>query len=89
MKPPILIRYLAKATRIADFKGKGAITKILKNYVQNKGYSEIIDFDIGEHILINLNDWIGKQIYFDGIYEIERTHTEFFRKIVNKDTVFF
>ncbi|MDQ3189994.1 MAG: FkbM family methyltransferase [Bacteroidota bacterium] len=48
-----------------------------------------VKFDNDININVNLNDWIQKQIYFFGWYELEKNETFFWKKLLNPDSVIF
>ncbi|HET6244032.1 MAG: FkbM family methyltransferase [Bacteroidetes bacterium] len=63
-------------------KGKIPILNLLDRLSLTKNVSATVKFDDNINVNVNLNDWIQKQIYFFGIYEIEKTETYFWKKII-------
>lgn len=52
-----------------------------------KNYKITSTFDNGTKINLNLDDWIQKQIFYFGRYEIEKRETVFWQKIIQKNDV--
>ncbi|RMF92192.1 MAG: FkbM family methyltransferase [Candidatus Schekmanbacteria bacterium] len=71
------------------FKGKWQIFNLLGRFARWKGYRTEISFDLGEKIILDIDDWIPYQIFLTGYYAIEYLHTSYFRKIVKEGMVFF
>jgi FkbM family methyltransferase len=66
------------------FRGKRRLRNILANKLQDKGYSEIISFDKGQKISLDLDDWIPFNIFLTGIYTQEKTELLYFLSSLRK-----
>jgi FkbM family methyltransferase len=53
--------------------------------VRGKGYQDIISYDKGQKISLDLDDWVPFNIYFNGVYEW--VQTKFFRNNIFSDMV--
>jgi FkbM family methyltransferase len=68
-------------------KGKIPLMKALASLGLTKGYETTVKFDKDLYINVNLDDWIQKQIYFFGRYEVEKAETELWHKLIKKGSL--
>jgi len=66
------------------YKFKQGVVLASKYVTDKKGYKTIVKFDLGQKILLNLDDWIPLQIFWSGIYLTEKMETILFKKIVKR-----
>jgi len=63
-------------------KGKLPILHLIDKTGLTKNYTLISTFDKNIFINLNLNDWIQKQVFYFGRYEIEKNETLFWRNLI-------
>jgi FkbM family methyltransferase len=82
---PFLLSLFARFLRKTSyFKGKRRLRNMLGKSVRGKGYSEIITFDKGQKIALELDDWIPFNIFLTGIYTQEKTELLYFLSSLRK-----
>jgi len=81
---PFWLKLLGQLSRnIPNFyKIKDKLMWILMPKVRGKNYRTIIRYDLGQKILLHLDDWIPIQLFWMGVYYVERKHTEHFKKLI-------
>jgi FkbM family methyltransferase len=68
---------------------KARLFYFLGRHLRGRGYATIIRYDLGQRISLDLDDWIGWQIFLTGLYAVEEDQTAFFRRLVRRDMVVF
>jgi FkbM family methyltransferase len=61
----------------------------LAKALRQRGYTTHIQYDIGESIVLSLDDWIPYQLFLTGTYYSERYEAELFRRSVRPEMVVF
>lgn len=86
---PPWVETIGKISRIIPnvYRLKYKILMILINKIRGKNYRTIIKYDLGQKIILNLDDWISLQLFLCGTYLMEKKETKFFKKIVKRDYV--
>ncbi len=69
-------------------KGKKLIMNSLSPLIVGQGYQEIAYFDRGLRMLLDLDDWIQRQIYYFGYYFMEREETKIFQNLLRPGDIF-
>jgi len=70
-------------------KGKIPVLTMVSKWGLTKNVKVKGIFDDDIKINLDLDDWIQKLIYFFGCYEIEKTETAFWKKIIKDDYIIF
>src|ERR1700674_3161993 len=70
-------------------KGKIPILHLIDKTGLTKHYNLSSTFDKNISINLNLDDWIQKQIFYFGRYEIEKIETIFWQNIVKEEQYIF
>jgi FkbM family methyltransferase len=85
-EPPVWLKTIGKISRaLPNYpKLKWGLMLIFKNKIEGKNYRTIVRYDLGQKIVLNLDDWIPSQIFWCGLYLVEKKETEFFKKLIEK-----
>jgi len=87
-KLPIFLQYIGYFLRVTpDFPLKLRIRRIVRKNIQDKGYTTNISFDQGERILLNLDDYISQELFFNGIYSMESDLIKLFHSILQEGMI--
>jgi FkbM family methyltransferase len=87
-KLPIFLQFTGYFLRVTpDFPLKLRIRRIVRNNIQDKGYTTCISFDHGERILLNLDDYISQELFFNGIYSMESDLIRLFHSILQEGMI--
>jgi len=64
------------------YKIKEKLMWILMPIIRGKNYRTVIKYDLGQRIYLHLDDWIPIQLFWMGVYFVERKQTEHFKKLI-------
>ena len=86
MKIPLLLGTVGSLLRsLPDFKGKGRIISLIYGmWIHARSYEVTIPLDQGERIQLNLDDRLPIELFFHGLYEVEKFKTEFYCNFVKE-----
>lgn len=75
---------------LPHFAGRWRLLSALYGrFLRGRGYRTTVEFDGGQKMLVDLDDWIPYQIFLTGYYDVETVHTRFFRGLVQDGTTVF
>jgi len=87
--PPVWLKTIGKISRtLPNYpKLKWGLMLVFKNKIKGKNYRTIIRYDLGQKIILNLDDWIPSQMFWCGLYLVEKKETEFFKKLIERGQI--
>jgi len=88
-KIPLLLGTVGFLLRsLPDFKGKSRIISLIyEMLIHGRNYEITIPFDLGERIQLNLDDRLPMQLFYHGLYEVEKYKAKFFCNFVKEGDV--